>query len=132
MNSPFYADFNQMIKRPLRTMKALFIMYLILSSVASLLGLFSIVSGELNYPLAVAAILLSGITWVIRYGFNELAKCTKRGWIITMVFSAHLIPSLLLPLGIYSLTGLLDKSVRARCLDGAGEETPLSTSLSAT
>jgi hypothetical protein len=123
------SNYNQMIKRPLLTMKILFMIYLVLTGAAALLGLLSITSGEPNYPVGVMAVFLAGIVWVTRHGYNELAKGTKRGWVISTVFASLCLPTIFFPLGVYALTGLMHRSVRSRHLD-VEDENQVAPSLS--
>lgn len=64
-----------------------------------------------------------------QWAYNGLAKGSKNGWIAAMILSSLCVPTLLMPLGVYSILGLLHKTVRAHCLDGVDEKDG-STSLS--
>lgn len=125
MNQPIYvnAEVAQNLKGPLLTMKILCIFHVIVTILVGLLTASTIFQGEPNIPVGILTVFLGICSWSFKFVYDGLAKGQKAAWVLAMVWSSLCVPNIFLPLGIYSLNGLLKKNVRAHCLDK--EEMPL-------
>ncbi|WP_413942686.1 hypothetical protein [Bdellovibrio sp. HCB-162] len=103
---------EQNLKKPLRTMKFLFILYILVGFFAGVLGVFTA-----NVALLIMAVFLALPLFLARFAYRGLVEGKKSAWVVAIVLSSMTVASIFFPLGIYSLIGLMDKSVRAHCLD---------------